>query len=225
MRKEMKRIVLLLALLVPGLPALCQSAEGGIPAEVFYLMPEFKPGMVYFTDQGPAQGTLNICAEDNSLRFLDNDGQELSSRADNVQRVVIDHVVFVRDDGFFYRLYPVNDEVTVALLRDVEVLRDAKKGAYGTVSRTSSIREVASFQSDGIMYKLENSAGYPYNVSETCFLYRAGSILSFNKRNLRKLFPARKDDLDAWLKSGHSLPRTLDATLEFLSRLSSREEL
>ena len=58
----MKRILLLL-LLFAGLSALGQEARGDIPADVFYLLPEFRQGMVYFSDQGPAQGTLNICAE------------------------------------------------------------------------------------------------------------------------------------------------------------------
>lgn len=221
----MKRIVLLLALLFPGIAALGQESGVGIPADVFYLMPSFGQGMVYFSDQGPAQGQLNICAEDQSLRFMDSTGQELSSKADNILKVVIGNVVFIRDDGFFYRLYPVTDEVTLAVLRDVEIQRDAKKGAYGTVSRTSSIREVGTFQADGIMYKLENSANYPYTVSETCFLFKAGTIIPFNKRNLRKQFPDRKDDLDAWLKSGHSLPKTLDDTTAFLTRLASGQEL
>lgn len=221
----MKRILLLLALLFPGLSALGQDAGGSIPADVFYLMPAFGQGMVFFSDQGPAQGKMNICAEDHSLRFLDNDGKELSSKADNIVKVVIDKVVFVREDGVFYRLYPVTDEVTVALLRDVEIERDAKQGAYGTVSRTSAIREVGTLQADGVIYNLENSANYPYSVSESCFLYKEGSVVPFNKRNLRKLFPARKDDLDAWLKSGHSLPKTLDETIGFLSRLASGEEL
>ena len=221
----MKRTILLASLLLAGASAFGQGGSGNIPADVFYLMPEFGQGMVYFSNQGPAQGQINICAEDHSLRFLDKDGEEMSSKADNITRVVIDNVIFVRDGDCFYRLYPVSDDVSVAFLREVEVLRDAKKGAYGTVSRTSSIREVSSLQTDGIMYKLENSTDYPYNVSESCHLFKSGAVVPFNKRNLRKYFPDRKDDLEAWLKAGHALPKKLDDTLAFLSRLVTGEEL
>ena len=72
----MKRILLLL-LLFAGLSAFGQEAKGDIPADVFYLLPEFRQGMVYFSDQGPAQGNLNICAVDQTLRFtlsFDMDG-------------------------------------------------------------------------------------------------------------------------------------------------------
>ena len=219
----MKKIVLILALALAGAGAFGQEAQGDIPADVFYLLPEFRPGMVYFSNQGPAQGELNICAVDQTLRFMDN-GQELSSNADNINRVVVDDIVFVRIDGAFYRLYPINDELTVAYRRDVEILRDVKTGAYGIQSRTSSIREVGSLQSDGMMYTLQSSKSYPYNVSEACFLYQAGDVTPINKRSLRKRFPARKDDLDAWLKS-HALPKTLDDTRALLSRLNNGEEL
>ena len=218
----MKRFLLLLSLFA-GLSAFGQEARGDMPADVFYLLPEFRHGMVYFSGQGPGQGELNICAVDQTLRFMDK-GEELSSSADNILRVVIDTVVFVHVDGAFYRLYPVSDEVTLAYRRDVEILRDVKTGAYGIQSRTSSIREVGSLQSDGMMYTLQSSKSYPYNVKESCYLYVAGNVTPVNKRTIRKLFPARKDDLDAWLKN-HALPKTLDDTRAFLARLSAGEAL
>ena len=220
----MKRILLLLAL-VAAMPAFGQEAQGNIPPEVFYLLPEFGQGMVYFSDQGPAQGKMNICAVDQTLRFLDNDGKELSSNADNINRVVVGDVVFVRADGAYYRLYPIIDDLTVAYRRDVEIIRDVKKGAYGTESRTSSIRNVGSFQADGMMYTLQQAADYPYHVIESCSLYQAGTVVPFNKRNLRKAFPERKDDIDAWLKAKHNLPKGLEETKAFLSRLASGEAL
>ena len=218
----MKRFLLLLSLFA-GLSAFGQEARGDMPADVFYLLPEFRHGMVYFSGQGPGQGELNICAVDQTLRFMDK-GEELSSSADNILRVVIDTVVFVHVDGAFYRLYPVSDEVTLAYRRDVEILRDVKTGAYGIQSRTSSIREVGSLQSDGMMYTLQSSKSYPYNVKESCYLYVAGNVTPVNKRTIRKLFPARKDDLDVWLKN-HALPKTLDDTRAFLARLSAGEAL
>ena len=220
----MKRIALLLALFA-GVAAFAQEGSGDIPADVFYLMPEFGQGMVYFTGQAPAQGKLNICAEDQSLRFLDDKGEEMSSKADNIVRVVIDDVVFVRDEGAFYKIVPVTDGLSVAFHRDVEIMRDAKVGAYGVVDRTSSIREYSSVYSDGVMHTLGSSKSYPYRVYESCSLYKDGSIIAFNKRNLRKHFPDRKADIDAWLKAGHVLPEKLDDVQAFLSRLVSGEDL
>lgn len=223
----MKRIALLTALLLAAVSAFGQEeSKGGVPADVYYLLPAFTQGMVYVSGQAPAQGKVNICAEDQTLRFLDQNGQELvASSSDDVLRVVIDTVIFIRDDGAFFRICPVTDGLSMAVRRDVEILRDVKKGAYGVEDRTSSIREVSIIHTDGVSHTLNKSANYPYRSYETFYLYKGGSVIPINKRTLRKHFPDRKADLDAWFKAGHSIPQTLEDTRAFLSRLSSGEEL
>ena len=223
-RKAMKRIILLLALFA-GLSAFGQEAETGVPADVYYLLPEFRPGMVYFFDRSPAQGKLNICAEDQTLRFIDEKGVELTLDSDDVTRVVIDNnIIFVRIDDAYYRLYPITDGLTLALRRKVVILRDARKGAYGIESRIAAIREVGMIQSDGTMHTLETTVRYPYDVTETCFLYEAGGVTLITKRSLRKRFPNRKEDLDAWFKS-HSVPKDHDGLRSLLHRLALGENL
>ena len=219
----------LLAAVLSGLlplGAFAQDETQGITAEIYYLMPEFGQGMIWFSDQGPAQGKMNICAEDNSLRYLDNDGKEVvAASIDNVVKVQIDTAVFIRNDGVFYRIYAVSNEVAVAVRRDLDIQRDAQRGAYGGYSRTSSIREYSTLYADGVAYQLEKSKKYPYTLSETCFLYTGGKIVSFSKRTLRKYFPQRKDDIDVYLKSDKSLPEGLPEVQAFLSRLASGESL
>ena len=219
---------LLVAGLLGSLPlsAAAQDDPQGVTAEIYYLMPTFGEGMIWFSNQGPAQGKLNICAEDNTLRFLDKDGQEVvAASIDNVVKVQIDTAVFIRNEGVFYRIYPLSDEVAVAVRRDLDIQRDAQRGAYGSYSRTSSIREYSTLYADGVAYKLEKSNKYPFTVSETCYLYTEGKIVSFTKRTLRKYFPQRKDDIDVYLKSGKSLPEDLSDIQAFLTRLSSGESL
>ena len=151
--------------------AAAQEEGEGVTAEIYYLMPEFGQGMIWFSNQGPAEGKLNICAEDNTLRYLDKNGQEVvAASIDNVVKVQIDTAVFIRTDGVFYRIYPVSDEMAVAVRRDLDIQRDAQRGAYGSYSRTSSIREYSTLYADGVAYQLEKSKKYPYTMSETCFM-------------------------------------------------------
>ncbi len=49
-------------------------------------------------------------------------------------------VAFIHYDDIYYRMYPVSIDMGVALQREVKILRDAKQGAYGTTSQTSSIK-------------------------------------------------------------------------------------
>ncbi len=220
--------ILLIAVLLGCIPtvAAAQEETQGITAEIYYLMPDFGQGMIWFSNQGPAEGKLNICAEDNSLRYLDKNGQEVvAASIDNVVKVQIDTAVFIRNEGVFYRIYPVSNEMAVAVRRDLDIQRDAQRSAYGGYSRTSSIREYSTLYADGVTYQLEKSKKYPFTVSETCFLYTGGKIVSFSKRTLRKYFPQRKDDIDVYLKLGKSLPEDLSDIQAFLTRLSSGESL
>ena len=200
-------LVLCLALLVPA-GAFAQEGKniGGIPEDVYYLMPAFADGMVYFTGQRPAEGTLNICAVDNTLRFMDN-GKELAAASDEtVVRVRIDTVNFMHANGVYYRMYPVSAGIGAALKREVKLKQGAKTGAYGMTSQTSSIQEKSTLYADGIAYNLSGTS--QYEVSETLFLYKGDEILPLNKRNLRRLFPARKQDIDAFFSLGNPLPTT-----------------
>jgi hypothetical protein len=187
-----------------------------IPDELFYLMPEFKDGTVYFRGQNPAKGKLNICAADNTLRFIDDDGKELAANpesAENIILVQIDTVQFMHDQDGFYRKYPVTSNMGVALKRELHILKGAKKGAYGMVDQTSSIRQYSTLYSEGMAYNLDT--GDPYEISETLYLYINHAVLPLTKKNLKKAFPAKKDVVDANFKF---LPHTPDEAAAFLRK-------
>ena len=198
-------------------PAQEPVRHGGIPDEVFYLMPSFSDGVIFFRGQMPAQGKLNICAVDNTLRFIDKSGQELEATGgDNILKVKIDTVSFLRDQGIFYRMYPLSPELGVALQRDVKVRTDAKEGAYGTTSQTTAVRQYGSVYADGALYNLESGKTYPYEVTEEVYLYKGDTVFPLSKKNLKKLFPGKKDLIDSYFKAGNPLPATVSDALNLL---------
>lgn len=215
---KLRAIVFALLLLAASAMAQEKKAPNGISAEVYYLMPQFSEGTVYLRGQRPLQGKMNICAVDNTLRFIGPDGEELSATEDgDIVKVRIDSVMFLRDHDIFYRLYPLSSEMGVALQREVRIFWDAKEGAYGSVSQTSSIQQYGIIHSDGSTHTLSGLKEYPYSVSETLSIYKEGAIYPITRKNLRKLFPAHKDEIDAWFKAGNKLPETVSEALDFLS--------
>ena len=216
---KLRAIVFALLLLAASAMAQEKKAPNGISAEVYYLMPQFSEGTVYLRGQRPLQGKMNICAVDNTLRFIGPDGEELSATEDgDIVKVRIDSVMFLRDHDIFYRLYPLSSEMGVALQREVRIFWDAKEGAYGSVSQTSSIQQYGIIHSDGSTHTLSGLKEYPYSVSETLSIYKEGAIYPITRKNLRKLFPAHKDEIDAWFKAGNKLPETVSEALDFLTR-------
>ena len=215
----MKRILLSFVAVMTAAVSLFAQQEGlSIPEDVFYLMPKFGKGTIVYRGQAPAQGTLNICALDNSIRFKDNKGEELAlDNTDDVVQVVIDGVSFLKLNDTFLRVCPLTGDVGIAVKRDVLVMSDSKQGAYGMESQTTSIREVSAIVTDGMMYELNKAKQYPYRMSELGYLYKSGAIMVPNKKNFQKCFPDKKDEIDAWFKEHKKAPTDRES-LEALCR-------
>jgi hypothetical protein len=189
-----------------------------MPADVYYLMPSFEQGMLYLRGQTPAQGKMNICALDNSLRYLDADGTEMSAAShDNIIKVQLDTVTFLRYNDAFLRLYPISADMGLAVKREVKILTDAKQGAYGGTSQTSSIKEIGTLYTEGSAMELNKAREYPYRVSETFFVYKGDSVLFPKKSSLRKLFPEKRAEIDAYFKAHRSFPENVAKASELLS--------
>ena len=214
----MKRVfVSLMAVLFGLCAAFAQETKTGIPEEVFYLMPKFGTGYVVYEGQAPMRGLINICAIDNSVRFKDSNGQEMA--ADNpgsIQQVVIDNTSFMRNGNQgFARLVSVapGGEVAVAVKRDVTVMTDSKRGAYGMESQTTAVQEYTGFSSTNRMYMLDEMRDFPYRVSETASLFKDGSFMPINKRNCQRVFPNAKDKIDAYFKDHKNAPSDVNEVI------------
>ena len=206
-------------LLLPWAAAAQNPEHGNIPDDVYYLMPSFGEGTVYFRGQPPAQGQLNICALDNTLRFIGPDGKELAAtNPENISRVQIDTVIFFYNREVFYRQYPVSWDMGVALRRNVRIMTDAKPAAYGGTSMTSSVREYSTVYTDGTSYKIEGRTDYPYDVQERVYIYKGDSVYPITKKNLKKLCPEKKEEIEAWFKAGNDVPDTVEEAKALLAR-------
>ena len=216
----MKRLLTAFLLLASLTGARAQINSGkGVPDDVYYLLPSFSQGMVYIRGQGPAQGKLNICAVDNTLRFIDNDGQEMVAGANNdIVKVTIDTVTFIRHQDAFLRVHPVTDDAGIAVRKSVRIIRDAKQGGYGGTSQTSSIKEYGTLYTEGVAIELNTNKQYPYKISEEFFVYSGDSILLPTKNNLKKLFPEKKDEVEVWFKSNRSFPNKLEDASALLAQ-------
>ena len=190
----------------------------GLPASVYYMMPSFADGIVYFYNRVPAQGKLNICAVDHSLRFLDKNGQELQADENQgVSKVKIDTVWFIRSGDYYYRLYPLTADSGLAVMREVKIRRDAKEGAYGMVSQTGAIREINKIYGDGVSVDINKNKKVQYEIIDEVYLYKGVAVAPFNKKNLKKIFPAAKASIDEYFSSHKTLPYTIDKAMALVS--------
>ena len=201
----MKRILASLATAFMAVALLSAQENTGIPADVFYLMPKAGKGTVIFRDKAPAQGTFNICAVDNTIRYKDKDGTELAVEADaSIRRVIIDGVTFLNDNNVFVRLYPVADGVSLAVKRDILLMTDSKAAGYGMESQTTAVSTVSGLSQDKV-YTFEESQNVPYRMNQSVSLCRNEQLMALSRRNLVKCFPAAKAEIEAYFSEHKKL--------------------
>ena len=194
----MKRAVFFLAILAFSAIRLTAQVNVGIPADVFYLMPEMTSGTLRFQDR-TVNGKFNICAVDQTLRFLDEKGTELALDNDaELLQVNFPDVSFIHVDRFYYRLYPVSNAAYVAVKRDVTVMTDTRRASYGMDSQTTAVQEVGVLDAGGHVINFNDVRQYPYQMTEMAYLYRNGRIVPFTKKNCLKCFPTKKAEIEAW---------------------------
>lgn len=217
MKRFFQELLFLLALLAPVATRAQETPAKAIPDSVYYLMPVFTDGYVYLRGQMPAQGKLNICAVDNTLRFIGPDGVELEAAdPDAIVKVIIDTVAFIHHNRTFYRMYPVTHDMGIAFERKVRIIRDQKEAAYGGKSQTSAVREITSLYTEGMRYNLNENKVYPHEIVESVSLYKGNLVFPLTRKNLKKLFPDKKEQIDAWFKAGHAMPRAIEDTRALL---------
>ena len=210
---------IVLLCLCQGLSLAQDPASKGQLGGDYYMMPSFGNGTVYFVNGAPATGKMNICAVDQSLRYLDDKGEELqASGIENVLKVVIDGVTFLHQEDFFYRLYPVGADLYVALKREVRILHGAREGAYGEVSQTIATKEYRAINVNGTSYKLKDGIEIPHDTRDTYYVYKDNKFYPVNKNGLRKVFPEKKAEVDAYFKSAHFAPKSLEGITSFLEK-------
>ncbi len=196
----MRRILIMAAaaLFWAATALFAQEGKAGLTKEVFYLMPDMAFGTIQFNDKAPARGDMNICAVDNSIRYMEH-GTELSVELDDsIVSVTIGNVLFVPYEGVFLRIYPFGDASGVAVRRNVVLLTDGKMASFGMESNTTAVSSIVSFNTGFHNISLEESLDIPYRLNETAFLYRDGNVMTLTKRNLTRCFPNAKADIEAW---------------------------
>lgn len=188
----MKKIITLIFALLIGSNALSgQSAQGNfeeqLPDSVKYYLPDFKEGRIIYKDGGFSAAKFNISTIDQTIRFIDSNGKVMGIKDNgSVDRVYIGGSVFLRHRSYYLALSLDIDEVYLCATHRLQ-LGDQKKGAFGSESSTSNIKEVKKVEGyGGMIYDLNGKQ--PYEVKIIPFIYRNHVAYAPTKKLLLKLF-------------------------------------
>lgn len=174
--------------------------EKTVPDSVLYMMPSFGNGRITYTDGDFSTGRFNICTLDQTLRYLDGDGNVMVlADGNSVSRVTIGGVLFYHDKGIYIKTVEVSGENALGINRKM-IINDAKKGAYGSESQTTNITQVNRMDdaANGISYSF--SGDVKYKMQEKPYLIVKNKVYEASKSSINKCFPDKKDFIKNYLK-------------------------
>ena len=217
----MKRYGLVITLLFVSV---CAGAQGRKQLDSLkYILPEFTQGAVIYSDRQVSQGLLNISPFDQGVYCLSPKNDTLFvARNPEIISVSVSGRSFMRWKSSFVEIVARHAETGIGITRSSTKVNNAKAGAYGTTSTTSSIRSYAVDASSGMLMELIIDDPKNFLYTRAAYLFNKGKFLSVSKKSFIKMFPEQKDFIESvWLERNITSVDT-DAVIAFYNELLSR---
>ncbi len=117
-----------------------------------------------------------------------------------IQSIVIDKDTFLLESGYI-RLIG-SGSVRVGLKQNISLKDILRKGAMGTINRTSAVDTYNTVPVDGRIYDMVPNEDWVFRKTEEYFFsVRSGEFLPFSRRNVLKIFPGKKKNIEEYLRS------------------------
>jgi hypothetical protein len=168
-----------------------------------YKYSEFKPGRIIFRDGTFADDKFNYNYLNGEIEFIQRDTLAISKEQMlNIRFLTLDHDTFFYNKGYFQQL--MQTSVGRLLKKQMLVVSKREKiGAYNQPSQTSAIESYGSFTDNYGVFtpnlKIHENITMILRT-DYYFADRFNTFLLANKRNLQKLFPNKKRQIDEYLQ-------------------------
>jgi len=182
---------------------LSSSAQKEQEKLTHYILPEFTLGTILMNDESSYEAMVNYNALTEELIF-ENNGEKLAidrSEIHRIDTVFINTRRFIPLKGRFLELvswssFEIFVEYTCAL-KEV-----GKSIGYGQRSKTTSVKNVTSYNADGRLYNLKLPDTFEIDPSVCYWLKRNNEYIQFcNLRDLRKFYKKKIDLFKDYKKS------------------------
>ena len=193
---------------------LCHAQKGSIEASsredllakigvaTAYSLPEFSEAYVFYKDGSMTKSTLNVCAFDNSVRFINGrDTLKLRSIV-NVDYMLTENDKFLHREGVVYRLLRETPSLALGERKRLKLSEPKMESGYGALPPSSSAKTSSN---DDFSTTDTHSYGYLVNVDYTVsydyyLIGEKGKGVQAKRSAFEKAFPALKDKIRSIIK-------------------------
>jgi hypothetical protein len=168
-----------------------------------YRYPDFKEGKVYFLEGGLSAGKLNYNFVSGAMQFISPTGDTLSLADEpTIKYVTIEKDTFYYDNGYLEGLINAGT-VKLAIKQKIKFKDTYKIGAFGTASPTLRTENEKTYMGDN-RYNLIIAEDLIFVKEKEYYLnVRFRDFVIVTKKNLIKLFPKQKDNIESFLKENN----------------------
>ncbi len=165
-----------------------------------YRYPQFTAGRVYFLNGDVSASKLNYNFISESMLFISPAGDTLSVADEaTVKYITVNNDTFYYDKGYLESLISIGN-IKLAVKQKI-ILKDKYKiGAFGTASPTVRTENEKTYMGDN-RYNLTIAEDLIFEKEKEYYLnVRFRDFVVLSRKNLIKLFPKQKDNIENFLK-------------------------
>lgn len=199
-----------------GFLSLAQDREGSIrvtsrddmlrklPESVSYLLPVFTESTLVYANGSSADGKVNICLLDNSVRFINPSGDTLLlANADFVSSVMAGDTLLIQRDGQFVKCISLYGDLSLCERRSFTFSEPDEDAGYSGIPATSTAKQVR-VQSVDYARTYGREVEIPWKLKTEYVLDDGSRTIPARRSSFIKLFPECADQVRAFIKE-HSV--------------------
>ena len=196
--KSLKHLVAAVLLSLTGLSASAQSA--------IYLFDDFTDGTVVLKNRSVVKTKFNLDVFHDKFLYMDGDQVMEMTDFSNVSTVLIGDRTFIPQGKTLYEVIELDPENNLLVKWHRKKNPMGKKGAYDQIAHASSTQSLdPDYYSPSVTKKAAQDE--MRTISENRYgMLSNGKFRTFtDKRSFLKLFPDRKEELEAFINEQHLL--------------------
>ena len=160
-----------------------------LPDSICYMMPQFTKADIVYTSGKQFSAVVNICNVDNSVRFINRDGDTLlMANANSVQYITTPEALYTRINDYFIRnIFRIDVEQT-----------ELSGGGIG-LPKTSTARTASNLETD---YNVDKDVAreVEWEIKSEFILSDSQKRYPCKRSSFEKLFPSKKKEIKEFVK-------------------------
>ncbi|MGM9776294.1 MAG: hypothetical protein ACI3ZG_05955 [Candidatus Coprenecus sp.] len=173
-----------------------------LPDSICYMMPQFTKADIVYTSGKQFSAVVNICNVDNSVRFINRDGDTLlMANANSVQYITTPEALYTRINDYFIRNIAMSGKISLGIrnLFRIDVEQTELSGGGIGLPKTSTARTASNLETD---YNVDKDVAreVEWEIKSEFILSDSQKRYPCKRSSFEKLFPSKKKEIKEYVK-------------------------